>query len=424
MISQSLEAQIRAVKKQCRVLRHLSTEKKNAVLKRIASGLKLAEEKILEANQRDLQALPPGTLTSFRDRLTLTTARLEAMGQSLEQVAHLPDPVGEEVHHFEHASGLHMRQVRAPLGVLLFIFESRPNVITEAFSLAFKSGNAMILRGGSESRHTSHVLYAIIREALTDGLGENGNEAEHFFMGLEDYDRGIVTDLLQRPDLLDIVIPRGGEKLIAKVQREALMPIIKNDRGLCHVYVHEDADIHMALALVINAKTQRPGVCNSMETLLVHEKCAAQFLPLLYAQTESFKLQWRADPTTQKILAGRAHVSAAQPTDWGTEHLDLIMNCRVVPDLFAALEHIETYGSRHSEAIVCRNPKVAATFMAEVDAAAVYWNASTRFTDGFEMGLGGEIGISTQKLHVRGPVGLRELTTPRWIVIGQGQIRG
>jgi len=298
------------------------------------------------------------------------------------------------------------------------IFESRPNVILEAFALAFKSGNTLILRGGSDSRETSAVIYQMMDQVLA-----KNHLQDKVFYGVQDYDRAIVEQLLQRKDLIDVVVPRGGEKLIEFVQKTAMMPIIKNDRGLCHTYVDSDADLAMAVRIVTNAKTHRPGVCNALETVLVHQDCALAFLPQLYQNTESFGLQWRVDAASEKILKGQKNIQMAAEKDWDTEYLDLVMNCRVVADLNEAILHIEQHGSKHSEAIVTKNEAHARRFQQEIDAAVVYWNASTRFTDGFEFGLGGELGISTQKLHVRGPVGLRELTTPRWIVSGSGQIR-
>jgi glutamate-5-semialdehyde dehydrogenase len=296
------------------------------------------------------------------------------------------------------------------------IFESRPNVILEAFSLAFKSGNAIALRGGSESASTAKVIYEIMDETL-----RSQNIAA--FYGLTDYDRAIVGQLLKRKDWIDVVVPRGGERLIEFVTANSLIPIIKNDRGLCHAYVDSEADLAMAVTVVANAKTQRPGVCNSLETVLVHASVAEAFLPQLYAATSAVQLAWRCDPRSLKILSGQLSTQAARSEDWDTEYLEQIINCRVVESLAEALDHIERHGSKHSEAILTKNESTARRFQDAVDAAAVYWNASTRFTDGFELGLGGELGISTQKLHVRGPVGLRELTSTRWLIDGEGQIR-
>ena len=413
-----MENEFRALKVAARELRQLPNEKKSRALLNLAATVDRSADEILRANSEDLRHLPDTTTPAFRDRLTLNPERIRGMTESLRQVATLPDPVGEVVEEKTLANGLRVQKIRAPLGVIFMIFESRPNVILEAFSLAFKSGNAIALRGGSDSRLTAEILYKLMRNALAqEGVDERS------FLGMNDYDRKLVESLLKRKDLIDIVVPRGGERLIEFVQSTALMPIIKNDRGLCHTFVNDDADLQMAVEIVKNAKVQRPGVCNSLETVLVHEKIAARFLPLLYDATQDAPLEWRVDEAARKLLTSKNHVQNATTEDWDTEHLDLIMNCKIVKNLDEALAHIDAHGSKHSEAIVTRSTDAARRFQSEVDAAAVYWNASTRFTDGFELGLGGELGISTQKLHVRGPVGLRELTTPRWIIEGTGQIR-
>ncbi|MDZ4663059.1 MAG: glutamate-5-semialdehyde dehydrogenase [Pseudomonadota bacterium] len=401
-----------------RQLRGLSAARKNKTLIKLAEIIESEAPTILSANLIDLKQLPKDTTAAFRDRLALDQDRVLAMVQSLREVANLTDPVGEVIDEKTLSNNLRLKRVRSPLGLIFMIFESRPNVILEAFSLAFKSGNSIILRGGSDSGATSKVIYGLMANALS----ESGVEFSVFY-GLQDYDRGIVENLLKRKNLIDVVVPRGGEKLIDFVQSHALMPIIKNDRGLCHTYVDEDADLEMAVRIVANAKTQRPGVCNALETVLVHQNCAKDFIPKLYQATESVKLTWRVDQASLSILKNESRVQLASPADWDTEYLDLIMNCRIVSNLDSAIEHIERHGSKHSEAIVTSSEKKARNFQNEVDAAAVYWNASTRFTDGFEFGLGGELGISTQKIHVRGPVGLRELTTPRWIIDGDGQVR-
>lgn len=411
------EEMLKNLRAAARTQRKLSSAEKNAALLKVAENLGKHSADIITANKKDLQALPADTAAAFRDRLTLTPERIDGMIESLRQVAALPDPVGEVIDSQILKNGLKLNKIRAPLGVIFMIFESRPNVILEAFSLAFKSGNVILLRGGSESRHSSEAIYKLMRESL-QGFSKMP------FHGLEDYDRGLVEELLKRKDAIDIVVPRGGDKLIDFVQRTALMPIIKNDRGLCHTYVEEDADLEMAVKIVTNAKTQRPGVCNSLETVLVHEKIAAKFLPMLYKATEPKHLQWHVDEASLGVLRGEPRVTPAKAADWDTEYLDLIMNCKVVKNLDEALAHIDQHGSKHSEAIVTKSEAKARLFQQEIDAAAVYWNASTRFTDGFEFGLGGELGISTQKLHVRGPVGLRELTSPRWLIDGTGQTRG
>jgi glutamate-5-semialdehyde dehydrogenase len=406
--------------------RKLSTETKNLILQQLAEALVKNALIILEANKKDLKNLPPTEASAFRDRLTLTEARIAGMAESLRQVSALADPVNELVEKQTLKNGLVLKKVRAPMGIILMIFESRPNVILEAFSLAFKSGNSIILRGGSDSRESAAAIYKVMHEVL----GEHGLIGKSFY-GIQDYDREMVKALLKRKDLIDIVVPRGGERLIEFVQAESLMPIIKNDRGLCHAYIDDEADLKMALPIVVNGKTQRPGVCNSLETVLVHEAIAEKFIPELYKAMTKFNVTWRVDEISQGLLKNLPEVQAsaqspvqlAQIKDWDTEYLDFIMNCRVVKGLDQALEHIAQHGSKHSEVIVTKSEAKARRFQNEVDAAAVYWNASSRFTDGFEFGLGGELGISTQKLHVRGPVGLRELTTARWIIDGTGQIR-
>jgi glutamate-5-semialdehyde dehydrogenase len=410
----AIDSILKDLKAAARKMRQMPSLEKNASLHALAVELERRRDEILSANQDDIDSLPESATPAFRDRLLLNAQRVSAMAESLNAVAELPDPVGEVVEDRTLPNGLVLKRVRAPLGVIFMIFESRPNVILEAFALAFKSGNTILLRGGSESRTTAKAIYLLMKDIFSP-LGFQP------FHGLEDYDRSVVTQLLRRKDVFDVVVPRGGESLIEYVQANARMPIIKNDRGLCHTYVDDEADFDMAARVVANAKMQRPGVCNSLETVLVHDRIAREFLPKLYSATVG--LQWRGDERTTQILNGLPRVKPAEPEDWDTEYLDLIMNCRVVDSFDEALAHIERHGSKHSEAIMTRNREKATRFQNEVDAAAVYWNASTRFTDGFEFGLGGELGISTQKLHVRGPVGLRELTTPRWLVIGNGQTR-
>ncbi len=401
-----------------RTLRKLEGEKKNQALEALADRVLAETQNLLKANKEDLARLPQDTASAFRDRLTLDEKRIAQMVESLRQVAKLPDPVSEVVEERSLANGLRLKRVRSPFGVIFMIFESRPNVVLEAFSLAFKAGNAIALRGGSESKSTAQALYTLMNEVMR----ERDIRPTPFF-GMNDYDRSLVEKLLRQKAWIDVVVPRGGDRLIDFVEKTAVMPIIKNDRGLCHAYVDDEADLEMAVKIVANAKTQRPGVCNSLETVLVHEKVASRFLPDLFRATTTTGLQFRVDSESRQHLPEAETVSAAQPKDWDTEHLDLILNVAVVKSLEHAIEHIESHGSRHSETIITTSEEKARRFQAEIDAAAVYWNASTRFTDGFEFGLGGELGISTQKLHVRGPVGLRELTTPRWIIDGNGQIR-
>jgi glutamate-5-semialdehyde dehydrogenase len=403
-----------------RKLRASTGEARNRVLGILETKLGAEESTLLAANRKDLDALPSDANAAFRDRLALDPKRIAGMRESLRQVVALADPVGEVVEARTLANGLRTKRIRSPLGVILMIFESRPNVAIEAFSLAFKSGNALLLRGGKESRATVTVLYRLVEESLAEGGLPPGA-----FFGISDPDREIVKSLLAEKNRIDVVVPRGGDRLIAFVVENARMPIIKNDRGLCHIYVHEDADLAIAARIVENAKTQRPGVCNSMETLLLHPKTVAGIAKELAKIPAMAKVEFRVDPGAkaefEKLFRGR--VRDASPADFDTEHLDLILNVKAVAGLDEAIAHIERHGSHHSESILTKTEALARRFQSEVDAAAVYWNASTRFTDGFELGLGGELGISTQKLHVRGPVGLRELTSVRWIIDGEGQTR-
>ena len=427
MSEAALLKHLRLLRKSAGALRSVSTRQKNQVLKEAARLLMAEQKEILKANAKDLETAE-GT-PALLDRLTLNPARIEAMAESLRQVAELPDPVGEVTEERKLANGLRIQRVRSPLGVIFMIFESRPNVAIEAFSLAFKSGNVIILRGGKESMRTTGVLYRLLGKALkSEGLSPD------FLWGIENSDRTIPKFLLRQKEWIDVVVPRGGEGLIDFVTANSQIPIIKHDRGLCHVYVHQDADLAMASDIVFNSKTQRPGVCNAMETLLVHRKVAKAFLEKISTRMSPLSVRWNACPVSFPVLAKNLgelgspkspqhRVRKAAAESWDREYLDLELSCRVVASLDEALEHIEKHGSRHSECIVTKSRSAARRFQTEVDAAAVYWNASTRFTDGFAMGLGGELGISTQKLHVRGPVGLRELTSVRWVVNGDGQIR-
>jgi glutamate-5-semialdehyde dehydrogenase len=414
-----LLACLQAVGISSRYLRAAPAESKNGVLLEAARLLDEMKNVILKANAQDLQSLDPARASpAFQDRLTLNEKRIREMIESLRQVASLPDPVGEIDETYTLDNGLRAQRVRSPLGVIFMIFESRPNVAVEAFSLGLKSGNAMILRGGKESRLTTDVLYGILEQAIA-----SQKISSEILWGITDPDRDIPHFLLQQKRWIDVVVPRGGDSLIQFVVENSKIPIIKNDRGMCHVYVHEDADLKMALEIVNNAKTQRPGVCNAMETLLVHRSVAKALLPALYEIMKVHQVEWHGCPETLKILSGHPDVLAATQESWDTEYLDFKLNCRVVESQIQAEEHIASHGSGHSEAIITGSQDAAKRFEREIDAAAVYWNASTRFTDGFELGLGGELGISTQKLHVRGPVGLRELTSLRWIIEGNGQIR-
>jgi glutamate-5-semialdehyde dehydrogenase len=401
-------------------LRRLATETKNRVLLRLQDAIKSNATEILNANALDVEEYKNSAKfqLAFVDRLTLTEKRLQQMGESLFEVAAMPEPVGEVVEKRTLENGLILKKSRNPLGILFLIFEARPNVITEAFSLALKSGNALILKGGKESDRTSSVIYRLIEECLQiEGV------PAHVFWGLVGVSRETTDFMMKQNKFIDVLIPRGGDQLIEHVTQNSTIPIIKNDRGMCHVYIHEKADLAMALNIINNAKTQRPGVCNAAETLLVDQAIAAEFLPKVYQLLRAKGVTFYVDPEAYAIIGGMDGVLMATGKSFDTEYLDLKLNIAVVKDIGQALEHIELHGSQHSEAIVTRDVSAVKQFQLNVDAAAVYWNASTRFTDGGQLGLGAEIGISTQKLHVRGPVGLEALTSCRWIIEGAGQVR-
>ncbi|MCX7699702.1 MAG: glutamate-5-semialdehyde dehydrogenase [Gemmataceae bacterium] len=390
---------------------------KDSWLLRCADHLEAEADAILAANEHDLRSAADHGLTAAQiDRLTLTRPRIAAMAAGLRQVAALRDPVGEIVEGGVRPNGLEIRKVRVPIGVILFLYESRPNVTVDAAGLAVKSGNAIILRGGKEALNTNRALHYVLQEAL-----QECHLPPHSVQLVAHTDRAIVGELLQRGEEIDLCIPRGGESLIRRVVAEARMPVLKHYRGNCHVYVDRAADVEMAERIVLNAKCQRPGVCNAAESLLVHQSLASSFLPRIVNQLQAHGVEVRGCPETMR--AG-PHVRPATDEDYAAEFLDLIISVRVVPDLEAALDHIARFGSRHTEAIVTQDLEAARRFVQEVDAAAVMVNASTRFHDGYEFGLGAEIGISTDKFHARGPCGLRELTTTKYIVMGTGQVRG
>ncbi len=413
-------SELKKIKGAARILRASTIESRNAVLHTLQKKIQLQQQEILNANAIDLNTLPLDALASFKDRLSLNPKRLADMCESLKQVSVLPDPLGEVTESKNLDNGIKAKRVRSPLGVIFMIFESRPNVAIEAFSLALKSGNALILRGGKESKNSVQCFYKLIRESLVEN-----HLPQEILTGITDPNRSIVLDLLKQKDFIDVVVPRGGDALIEFVGEHSRIPIIKNDRGMCHVYVHEDANLEMAIKIILNAKKQRPGVCNAMETLLVSEKIAPLFLPQVYEalSAEPHPVEWLGCTQSLSILGSKSKITAANTKSFDTEYLDYKMNCKVVSGIEAAISHIDQHGSKHSEAIITASESVARKFQNEVDAAAVYWNASTRFTDGFQLGLGGELGISTQKLHVRGPVGLKELTSIRWIFDGTGQTR-
>ena len=398
------------------VLATLPTPVKNKALLASADALMAAKDEILAKNKEDVDAaLANGIKGAFIDRLTLTEARVADMADGLRQVAKLDDPVGEVLSMKKLDNGLVVGQKRVPMGVIGIIFEARPNVTADAFGLCLKAGSAVILRGGKEAFKTNHAVVNAIRSALAaESLPEDAVQM------VPDTSRETANEMMRLNGYLDVLIPRGGAGLINSVVQNSTVPVIQTGVGNCHVYVDESADFEKAAKIVINAKTQRPGVCNACESLLVHEKIAEDFLPAVGKALQEKKVEIRGDEMTQKLVDGSV---AATEEDWGTEYADYILSTRVVKDLDEAIEHIRKYSTGHSEAIVTENYTNAQRFLNEVDAAAVYVNASTRFTDGGQFGFGAEIGISTQKLHARGPMGLKELTTTKYIIYGDGQIR-
>ena len=392
-----------------------STDERNTALDAMAAGLDGAHAPILEANRTDVaNAREAGVSQAIIDRLTLTDDRLDAMAGALRDLIGLADPLGEVVRGFTLPNGLTVRQVRVPMGVIAMVYEGRPNVTVDAAGLALKSGNACVLRGSSSAIASNMALAKVLREALES----SGLPADAVCL-IEDTSRDSVKELTRARGLVDLLIPRGGAGLIQSVVMDSQVPVIETGVGNCHVYVDADADLDMAAAIVVNAKAQRPSVCNAAETLLVHADVADTFLPRVSSDLAGAGVELVGDDAAQRL----ASAQPATDEDWDTEYLDLRMAVRVVDSLDEALEHIAKHGTLHTEAIVTENRAAARRFVAEVDAAAVMVNASTRFTDGGEFGFGAEIGISTQKLHARGPMGLQELTTTKYIVEGDGQIR-
>ena len=407
-----------AARQASRVLAAASGEQKDAALKATARLLVDRVADVLEANAADLADERASALTAaLRDRLALSEGRVTAMAEGALAVAALPDPIGEELSHETRAGGLELRKVRVPLGVVAVVYEARPNVTIDCAALTIKSGNAIVLRGSHYAERTNGALAAIVREALVNvGLPEDA------VVPLSGGGHEELAELATLDELIDLLIPRGGEGLKAALKDVATVPVIYAAAGNCHVYVHADADLEMARRIALNAKVQRPGVCNAAETLLVDEAVAAEFLPAALAELREAGVELVGDERARTAAAG-VEVGAASEEDWGREFLDLKLAVAVVDSLEDAIEHVNRYGTRHSEAIVTGSEEAAARFTEGVDAAVVYTNASTRFTDGFEFGMGAEIGNSTQKLHARGPIGLRELTTYKYVVRGDGQVR-
>jgi glutamate-5-semialdehyde dehydrogenase len=393
-------------------LAQLSTPQKNALLLAIANAVEANAESILAANRADMES--SGLEGAMRDRLLLTPARIKEMAQGVRDVAALPDPIGETLAEWTQAKGLHIRKVRVPLGVIGIIYESRPNVTVDTAVLAVKTGNAIVLRGGKEAAQSNQRLVEIM--SAVPGVPEGAIEL------LDSSTRQTVQELIKARGLVDVIIPRGGAGLIAFVTENSAVPVIETGAGNCHIFVDESADFEMADRIVINAKTQRPSVCNAAEKLLVHEKIAAEYVPRIVKKLIEAGVEVRGDEKSRS-LAGDLHVGPVAEKEWYEEYLRLCMAVRVVSDINAAVSHINHYSTKHSDSIITRNEANARTFLRGVDSAAVYWNASTRFTDGAEFGFGAEMGISTQKLHCRGPFALAELTSSKYEIIGTGQVR-
>ncbi|MDY6550264.1 glutamate-5-semialdehyde dehydrogenase [Acinetobacter faecalis] len=416
-IEQYMQTVGQQARKASRVLASASTQAKNNALSAIYTALQNSESAILAANQIDMTKAHANNLDSaLLDRLELTPTRFQGMLDGLKDVIGLADPIGQITDMAYRPSGIHLGKMRVPLGVVGMIYESRPNVTLEAASLALKSGNAIILRGGSEALESNKAIAEAVQHGLkVSGLPENSVQV------INTSDRAAVGQLIALTEFVDVIIPRGGKGLIERITKDARIPVIKHLDGNCHVFVEAQADFNKALPIALNAKTHRYGVCNAMETLLVDEKVAAEFLPQVAELYAEKQVELRGCPETQKILGST--VIAATEEDWYTEYLGPILAVKVVSGMDEAIDHINKYGSHHTDSIITENFSLARQFLACVDSSSVMINASTRFADGFEYGLGAEIGISTDKIHARGPVGLEGLTSQKWIVFGDGQIR-
>jgi glutamate-5-semialdehyde dehydrogenase len=407
-----------AAKKASKILAHLSTQTKNKALHSIADALIAKQDEIIKANKLDCNgAKKSGMDAAMLDRLMLNPDRIKGMANDVRTVAALPDPVGEAIEARVLPNGLRLEKRRVPLGVICTIYESRPNVTSDIASLCLKSGNAVVLRGGKESLRSNSILAKVIKEAAQAG-GVPGDAIQF----IESTDRALVNLLLKMKGMIDLIIPRGGAGLVSMVNENATIPVLASGVGVCHMYVDPSADLKKAAAIVYNAKVQRPTVCNALDCVLVHSKVAKKFLPMMAKELSKANVEMHCDKRALAILSD-FNSKAAVASDWGKEFLALVLAVKVVDSIDEAIEHIEKYGSGHSEAIITEDYSAAMRFTEEVDAACVYVNASTRFTDGGQFGLGAEVGISTQKLHARGPMGVRELTTYKWIILGSGQVR-
>lgn len=397
-------------------LQSLEAEEKNKILLQIAQALPANAERIIQENAKDYAiAEENGMSQGLLDRLKLTRERIEGMAEGIRQITELSDPVGQVMEMIERPNGLHIEKVRVPMGVIGIIYEARPNVTADAFGLCFKSGNVVILKGGKDALYSNLAVTGVIRSVLTDaGIDPNVIQL------IDNNDRSVTTEFMRLKKYVDLLIPRGGAGLIRAVVENSTVPVIETGTGNCHIYVDEEADLAKAIPIIINAKTQRIGVCNACESILVHEKIADAFLPALGKALAEKKVEVRGD---EKVLEQIPDAVKATEEDYGKEYLDYIVSIKTVSSVEEAIEHINRYNTGHSDAILTENKERAAKFLREIDSACVYVNASTRFTDGFEFGFGAEIGISTQKLHARGPMGLKELMSYKYTITGNGQIR-
>ena len=412
-----LEKMGKRAKAAAKQLRSASDTDKRDALLRIADALVEHEVDILTANAEDIHsARTNGMADSMIDRLALSKDRIRGMADGVRAVAEWPDPVGAVIEEKTLPNGLLVRKTSVPLGVIGIIFESRPNVTSDCAALCIRAGNACILRGGKEAFRSNRTITKIMRDALAESA-----IPEDAVQLLLDTNRSSATELMNLTRYLDVLIPRGGAGLIRSVVDNAKVPVIETGAGNCHIYVDRDADINMAAEIIFNAKTQRPSVCNAAEKVLLHKDIAEEALPVIAAKLREKDVELRGDEAARTILP---NMNAATAEDWSTEYIALIMGIKVVNSIDEAIDHIETYGTHHSDCIITRDPEAARKFQTEVDSAAVYWNASTRFTDGGEMGLGAEIGISTQKLHARGPMGVNQLVSYKYVICGDGQVRG
>jgi glutamate-5-semialdehyde dehydrogenase len=415
-IKQYVSDKAKKAKAASRALANLSTEIKNNALYKMAAGLEKDASRLIAENKKDvIEAEKKGLSKAMIDRLTLNADRIKAMADGLREVAALPDPVGEVLNMRRRPNGMEVGRMRVPIGLIGIIYESRPNVTADSAALCLKSGNAVLLRGGSEAVHSNMAIAGVLSKAGSEAGIPDGSVSF-----IENPDRACVMEMLKLNQFIDLIIPRGGEGLIRMVSENSTIPVIKHDKGVCHVYVDCKADPDMAAEICFNAKVQRPGTCNAMETMLVHKDLSSSFLPAMIGRFMKAGVEVRGCVKTRTLVPD---VKLAKDADWDTEYNDLVLNVKVVDNMNDAMEHIAAHGSQHSESIVTNDYMNARRFLREVDASAVFVNASTRLNDGYEFGLGAEIGISTTRIHARGPMGLEELTSTKFIVLGSGQIR-